>query len=72
MLILSRQVEEPIWLGDEIAVTVLGVKGGVVKLGIDAPRDVAVNRSAVIALSKRQFAGNFFIFNALKIGNNHD
>ncbi len=44
MLVLSRKLGEKIRIGDDITVTVLGVRGGVVKLGIEAPRDVRVLR----------------------------
>lgn len=47
MLILSRQVEESIRLGDEVQVTVLSIKGNTVKLGLDAPRDVSIHRKEV-------------------------
>ena len=44
MLILTRRVEEKIMIGDEVTITVLGVKGGHVRLGIGAPRKIAVYR----------------------------
>ena len=44
MLVLSRKPDETIVIGDEIKVSVLSVRGKQVRLGIDAPRDVAVNR----------------------------
>ncbi|APZ42243.1 carbon storage regulator CsrA [Acidihalobacter ferrooxydans] len=47
MLILTRRVEETLIIGDDIAITVLGVKGNQVRLGIKAPRDVAVHREEV-------------------------
>ena len=47
MLILSRKVSESLMLGDEITVTVLGIKGNQVRIGIDAPRDVAVHREEI-------------------------
>lgn len=54
MLILTRKVGESINIGDEITVTVLGVNGQQVKLGIDAPKDVSVHREEV---TKRIQAG---------------
>ncbi len=48
MLILSRRVGESIVMGDDITVTVLDVSGDVVRIGIDAPRSVAVNRAELI------------------------
>ena len=42
MLILTRRVGETLMIGDEVTVTVLGVKGNQVRIGINAPKDVAV------------------------------
>ncbi|MBE9539151.1 MAG: carbon storage regulator CsrA [Proteobacteria bacterium] len=47
MLILTRRVGESLMVGDDIVVTVLGVKGNQVRIGIDAPRDVAVHREEI-------------------------
>lgn len=47
MLILTRRVGETICIGDDITVTVLGVTGHQVRLGVAAPSDVAVDRSEV-------------------------
>lgn len=44
MLVLSRKVGERIWIGDEIAVTVVRVSGGSVRIGIEAPHDLPVVR----------------------------
>jgi carbon storage regulator len=44
MLILTRRVGETVVIGDEVQVTVLGVKGNQVRLGVTAPRDVSVHR----------------------------
>lgn len=51
MLILTRRVGETLIIGDSINVTVLGVKGNQVRLGINAPRDVNVHREEVFQRS---------------------
>lgn len=47
MLILTRRVGETLTIGDDITVTVLGVKGNQVRVGVNAPRDVAVHREEI-------------------------
>jgi carbon storage regulator len=47
MLILTRRVGESLMVGDDITVTVLGVKGNQVRIGVNAPRDVAVHREEI-------------------------
>jgi carbon storage regulator len=47
MLVLSRKCDQSLLLGDDIVVTVLGIDGDRVKLGIEAPREVAVLRQEV-------------------------
>lgn len=54
MLILTRKVGESIIIGDDITVTILGVSGKQVRIGIDAPKEVPVHRDEV---SKRILAG---------------
>ena len=47
MLILTRRVGETLMIGDEVTVTVLGVKGNQVRIGVNAPKEVSVNREEI-------------------------
>ena len=47
MLILTRRVGERILIGDDVSITVLGVRGNQVRLGVDAPAEVAVHREEI-------------------------
>lgn len=47
MLILTRRVGETLMVGEDITITVLGVKGNQVRVGINAPRDIAVHREEI-------------------------
>ena len=49
MLVLSRKVHEGIWVGDSVLITVLSVSRGRVKLGIEAPPEVHIERSELRA-----------------------
>lgn len=53
MLILSRRLDETIMIGDNIRLTVLGVRGHQVRIGIEAPRDVTVHREEIYELAKK-------------------
>ena len=54
MLVLTRKKDESIIIGDEIAVTVLGIEGDQVRLGITAPRDIAVHRREIYELIRKE------------------
>ncbi len=54
MLILTRRVGETLMVGDEVSVTVLGVKGNQVRLGVNAPKDVAVHREEIYERIKNE------------------
>ena len=47
MLILTRRVGETLMVGDEVTVTVLGVKGNQMRIGVNAPKEVAVHREEI-------------------------
>ena len=54
MLILTRRVGETLTIGNAVTVTVLTVKGDKVRLGINAPKDIAVHREEIFERIKRQ------------------
>jgi carbon storage regulator len=54
MLILTRRVGESLKIGADITVTVLGVKGVQVRIGVDAPKDVTVHREEIYERIQRQ------------------
>jgi carbon storage regulator len=58
MLILTRRVGETLKIGADVDVTVLGVKGNQVRLGINAPKNVAVHREEVFERIQRESAGD--------------
>ncbi len=57
MLILTRRVGETVMIGNDVTVTVLGVKGNQVRIGVNAPRDVAVHREEIYERIKREEQG---------------
>ncbi len=58
MLILTRRVGETVMIGSDVTVTVLGVKGNQVRVGVNAPRDVAVHREEIFERIKREEQAN--------------
>ena len=54
MLILTRRVGETLMVGDEVTVTVLGVRGNQVRIGIDAPKNVEVHREEIYERIKKE------------------
>jgi carbon storage regulator len=58
MLILTRRVGETLMIGDQVSVTVLGVKGNQVRIGVNAPRNVAVHRVEIYDRIQREHGGD--------------
>jgi carbon storage regulator len=54
MLILTRRVGETLMIGDNVTVTVLGVKGNQVRIGVNAPKDVSVHREEIYERIKNE------------------
>ena len=58
MLILTRRVGESVVIGEDVTVTVLGVKGNQVRIGINAPKSVPVHREEIYERIKRELQGD--------------
>lgn len=58
MLILTRRVGEALIIGDDVVVNVLGLKGNQVRIGVDAPKDVAVHREEIYERIQAEKAAN--------------
>ena len=54
MLILTRRLGETVMIGNDVTVTMLGVKGNQVRLGVNAPKDVSVHREEIYARIKNE------------------
>ena len=54
MLILTRRVGEKLIIGDDVKVTILGVKGNQIRIGIDAPKDMQVHREEIYQRIQRE------------------
>lgn len=56
MLVLTRKLDETVQIGDDVTITVVRISGDTVRIGIEAPKDVAVHRGEVLEAIRRQAA----------------
>ena len=66
MLVLSRKAEESMFIGDDIKITVLDIRGGQVRIGITAPQDIKIHREEVYErINQEGSRGISFIVNSI-------
>ena len=58
MLILTRRVGESLMIGDDVNVTVLGIRGNQVRIGVNAPKEIPVHREEIYDRIKREKSGD--------------
>ncbi len=72
MLVLSRQRDETIMIGDEVEITVVDIRGDKVRLGINAPRQIQVHRKEVYeAIQRENAAASHVQVNDLSVANDN-
>ena len=57
MLILTRRVGESLMIGDDVSVTVLGIRGNQVRIGVNAPKDISVHREEIYERIQQEKSG---------------